>query len=159
MSLSRLIYISTARYDLQPSDFDAILSEARTGNAQNALTGLLLFNGSNFLQCLEGPRDAVETVFALICGDDRHSGVVRILAEAAPKRLFDDWRMAYGEVAALDGAQPRNAFRVTEDELDALLPAATPDTMRALLTSFNTMSPVAPRSPSQGRAHADAAAP
>lgn len=143
MSLSRLIYVSTARYDLATADLQAILAEARTRNAEEDVTGLLICNGPNFMQLLEGPRAAVEEIFSLICGDDRHSGVVRILAEPAQTRLFGGWDMAFGEVTAFDGGEPRNVFHVTAGELDALLPDAMPAPMRALFASFNTMSPAA----------------
>ncbi|NRD88822.1 hypothetical protein C8024_04160 [Sphingopyxis sp. BSNA05] len=56
--ISSISYISTARAGLTDADFQAILEEASKRNETLGLTGLLTFNGLNFMQTLEGPRKA-----------------------------------------------------------------------------------------------------
>lgn len=137
MSFSRLVYVSTAHPDLMLTDLDAILDTARTRNAAEGITGLLVFNGFNFMQLLEGPADSVERVFASICKDRRHTGVVRVLSADADARVFGDWAMAYARTGAGHGA---GAFALTTDALKAYLPEELPTDLHMLLVSFNTMS-------------------
>ena len=89
----RLIYISTARLGLTETDLADILKEATAKNSECGITGVLLFNGLNFLQLLEGLQRDVLDVFNRILSDARHSSVVTVLQEAADERLFPDWSM------------------------------------------------------------------
>ena len=57
--MKRLIYISTAIDTIQESDIDDIVATAQRVNEVQSLTGVLLFNGLNFLQLLEGPQSNV----------------------------------------------------------------------------------------------------
>ena len=80
-SVLRLIYFSTARLGLGSADLEDILSRAVAHNLAHGVTGVLLFNGRNFLQVLEGPRQLVEQLYERITGDPRHTGVTLIKTE------------------------------------------------------------------------------
>ena len=54
MHLTSLTYTSLARLDLQTSDLEDIHRSARELNALDGITGLLVFNGTHFLQIIEG---------------------------------------------------------------------------------------------------------
>ena len=54
MILVRLIYTSTVTEDFVPAEIDHILKTARANNKNRNVTGLLCFNNTFFLQCLEG---------------------------------------------------------------------------------------------------------
>ena len=54
MALTSLTYTSLARLDLQSSDLEEIHRSARELNALDGITGLLVFNGTHFLQIIEG---------------------------------------------------------------------------------------------------------
>ena len=56
--LSQYLYISTAP-TLPREEVDAILAASARNNPERGITGLLLFNGRNFLQLLEGEESAV----------------------------------------------------------------------------------------------------
>ncbi|MFC4725978.1 BLUF domain-containing protein [Glycocaulis abyssi] len=137
MNISRLVYVSTAHPDLMLTDIDAIVDTARARNEAEDITGLLIFNGFNFMQLLEGPPDSVERVFGSICKDTRHSGVVRVLSGSAGERVFGGWAMAYARTASGDGA---GAFALTTDSLKAHLPENLSPELHMLFVSFNTMS-------------------
>lgn len=138
MSLSRLVYVSTADPEIAESDLDAILATARSRNGACGLTGLLVFNGFNFMQCLEGPADALEAVFASICADRRHSGVVRVLYdEVCEARVFPDWEMAYARTGSGRGG---GVFALTTEALRTYLPEDLSPELHMLFVSFNTMS-------------------
>jgi hypothetical protein len=137
MSLSRLVYVSTANPELMLSDLDAILDTARARNEVAGLTGLLLFNGFNFMQLLEGPPAGLDPVFASICRDLRHSGVVRVFSGTGETRVFPDWAMGYARTGSGDGAA---ALTTTADALKAFLPGDLSPELHTLFVSFNTMS-------------------
>lgn len=89
----RLIYVSTASDGLTETDLSDILTEATATNSRHGITGVLLFNGLNFLQMLEGVQRDVLDVFNRIVRDPRHTSVVTVLKEAAEARVFPDWSM------------------------------------------------------------------
>lgn len=141
MSLSRLAYVSTARPGLTDADLEAILEAARARNARQEITGLLVYNGLNFLQVLEGPGANLIGVFDSICRDARHEGVVRVLAEADAERAFSRWSMGFARIAPPEGGPGESAFVLSEAALGEHLGKDVPDRVRALFTGFNTMRP------------------
>ena len=71
MPLRSITYTSLARLDLQASDLEAIHETAVRENARRNITGLLIFNGTHFLQILEGPGDALSQLIENLRGDQR----------------------------------------------------------------------------------------
>ncbi len=108
-------YISTARAGLADTDFQAILDEANERNATLGLTGLLAFNGLNFMQTLEGARQNVYECIRLIEMDRRHNGMVIFDRREIRQREFSGWTMA--------GIRMRSADKLCRVELDQLLSA------------------------------------
>ena len=52
MSLHAIAYASEARADLQTTDLDRLLADATAFNRVAGVTGVLMFDGSRFLQSL-----------------------------------------------------------------------------------------------------------
>lgn len=103
----KLLYVSSARRHLDEPEIEAILKPARTRNAARGITGMLVYGGGNFIQLLEGPREAVEGLFGRIEQDPRHRQVIRIAGFEDGEREFADWSMGYARArdrAELDGA-------------------------------------------------------
>src|ERR1044072_1231819 len=75
MILKSLTYTSLARLDLEASDLEAIHRTAREANALEGITGLLIFNGTHFLQIIEGAPHAIDELVERLRRDRRHSGV------------------------------------------------------------------------------------
>lgn len=92
-SITSLIYVSTARPGLEHHDLLAIMSVAQSNNQRSGITGLILFNGFNFMQCIEGERAAAHDCLRRIERDDRHSGMTIISQREMPARQFNQWRM------------------------------------------------------------------
>ncbi len=136
--MKRLAYISAASPDLELADLEAILETAIRRNTDQKVTGILLFNGLNFLQVLEGEPQDVTAIYTAIIADQRHSGVVTILDEPADNRIFADWSMQLAVVPSTTGTLPAG-MTLTKDFL-AGLPADLPDHIRLFLTGFNSMS-------------------
>ncbi|MDI7490971.1 diguanylate phosphodiesterase [Cronobacter dublinensis] len=88
--LSTLIYRSRARGDIDQASLTAIVRQAQTRNAQMQVSGILVFDGHQFLQVLEGPLSSVEALFARISNDERHDFVVELMRDYAPRRHFEN---------------------------------------------------------------------
>lgn len=73
----------------------AILDVSRSRNARLGVTGALAFNGTNFIQVLEGRRSAVLEVYGSIERDPRHADVLVVEQGPVARREFADWAMAY----------------------------------------------------------------
>ncbi len=136
--MKRLAYISAASPDLELADMEAILDSAIRRNGERDVTGVLLFNGLNFLQILEGDASTVADIYSRIIADKRHSGVVTILDEPADKRIFPNWSMQLAIVPASVGTLPAG-MQLSKNFLEGL-PPAVPDHIRLFLTGFNSMS-------------------
>lgn len=95
-SLSQLVYRSQATRALAPQEVQALLEVARERNARERLTGLLVLDGLRFVQWLEGPRDALERVWASIQRDTRHHSIERLQTPWRGERLFAGWDMQCG---------------------------------------------------------------
>lgn len=91
--LSRLVYVSAAAPLLRRSDLIEIGRTAKRKNAGLRITGLLLHVEGEFFQVLEGPGDAVESVFAKISRDERNEWVTPLLRERPFRRVFRTWSM------------------------------------------------------------------
>ena len=75
MSLKTLTYTSLARLDINDTDLRDILTDARDLNAIDGITGMLIFNGTRFLQMLEGSPKAIDDLVERLRRDRRHSSL------------------------------------------------------------------------------------
>jgi len=74
------------------------------------VTGVLLFDGTRFLQYLEGPESGVSAAYTRILAADSHNGLVELNRGRVGRRQFPHWRMhsvrvdelALGKIAISD---------------------------------------------------------
>lgn len=97
--IKQLIYVSLPAKQLSENDIDKILVAARAKNLERRITGFLLFDGSMFMQLIEGPPRAVEDLFESLVADTRHQTVQKIYDGEAPARLFSNFSMAFAHLA------------------------------------------------------------
>jgi hypothetical protein len=133
----RLIYFSTARLGLDRAELEALLAAAAAHNRAVGITGLLLFNGLNFLQVLEGPAAAVEALFGRIVEDPRHSGVALLKREPIEAPSYPQWGMKLKEIEALIGLQ--DPLRRAGQIADAMIEASRGD-MKSMIEAFLSLS-------------------
>jgi hypothetical protein len=100
MNLKSLTYTSLARLDLEASDIEAIHRTARELNALDGISGLLIFNGTHFLQIIEGAPDAIDELVERLRRDPRHSGLEIRDERIVGERSFPDWSMELVRVSA-----------------------------------------------------------
>ena len=93
MELKSLTYTSLARLDLTGDDLAAIHETARRLNALDGITGLLIFNGTHFLQIIEGSPEAIDGLVERLRRDPRHHGLEIRDQHLAEERSFPDWSM------------------------------------------------------------------
>ena len=99
--LYNLVYCSRATAGVDDAAVNRILESAKLFNPAHGITGLLVFGSGIFFQWIEGPRDNVARLMAMINGDPRHENIVLLSEfEEVRERLFSDWDMEL--VAAAD---------------------------------------------------------
>ncbi len=95
MQLFELAYVSTITFNASDEDIEQIVSHSQLNNALADVSGLLLFNGINFAQLLEGPQSTLVRLFEKIRQDERHTGVIKLVERPIDARAFSGWSMAY----------------------------------------------------------------
>ena len=122
MDLKSLTYTSLARLDLDAADIEAIHRTAREVNALEGITGLLIFNGTHFLQIVEGAPDAVDDLIERLRRDPRHNGIEIRDQRQIAERSFPDWSMELVRVSA--------SYFEAKDTVSDRLPASVADPVR-----------------------------
>lgn len=97
----RVMYTSSAIRDLRDEELEDILEKSRKNNLENNVTGLLIVKGRTFLQCLEGEKVDVMTIYNKILEDDRHINIIDLMEENIEERLFPEWSMGYKNIKYL----------------------------------------------------------
>ena len=128
MQLKSLTYTSLARLDLTGGDVAAIHETARHLNALDGITGLLLFNGSRFLQIVEGAEEAIDSLVERLRRDPRHSALEVRDERFVAERSFPHWSMELVLVST--------RFRDACAEIEAALPESTAPHIRALVADM-----------------------
>lgn len=96
--MKSIMYVSVADPDLAADAIKTLVSHSQRRNAADGVTGIMLYNGSNFLQLIEGEADVIDACYARIERDPRHSGVVSLRDTSIGEREFPDWAMCYSLV-------------------------------------------------------------
>lgn len=125
MRLKTLTYTSRGRLDLTDEDLDAIHQTARHLNALDGVTGLLLFDGSRFLQIIEGGEAAIDNLVERLRMDPRHSAFEVRDERLVDRRSFEDWSMELLRVSA--------GYKAAREEVATILPPGVAAPVRDLI--------------------------
>ncbi|GAA4352005.1 hypothetical protein GCM10023165_40690 [Variovorax defluvii] len=117
--MHEILYCSTLAPGLPTDIVGHIVAQARARNAQEAITGLLVFDGQRFCQHVEGPRRNVLRLLNRLEADARHVDM-KVLHEGSISlrryRRFDmglahvEEREDVAELSRLDGAEALAQF-------------------------------------------------
>lgn len=120
--LYSIIYISRMNFDGNEAhikqEVDDIIKTSTSKNSQKDVTGALLFSGGYFVQVLEGPLDAVESIFESIQNDFRHKEISTLSNAQIEERSFPKWSMALAGVS-LDIAPEIEGLLANPDKIEA----------------------------------------
>ena len=135
--LTSMVYVSSATHLFSPTELHDLLEQSRKNNTAAGITGMLLYANGNFIQAVEGPSDAVETLERRLKLDRRHSGVIILWRGTVQSRQFGSWSMGYKGVEELS---PDDQQAVREVLSGSGAASGSADTARRLLRNFsNTM--------------------
>ncbi|MDP1244372.1 BLUF domain-containing protein, partial [Klebsiella pneumoniae] len=70
--LTNMIYRIQVHPDRPPVDLEALVQRASSKNLPLGITGILLFNGLQFLHVIEGTEEALESLFSEIQREQSH---------------------------------------------------------------------------------------
>ncbi|MEO9490801.1 MAG: BLUF domain-containing protein [Marinomonas sp.] len=88
-----LAYTSEAAAGIDGSDVFQIVAQSARNNAENQVTGILLFRSGKFFQIVEGPRDALDGLMLKLERDNRHSKIKVLGRTVTKERIFPAWNM------------------------------------------------------------------
>ena len=90
-----LIYVSSAVELMPEAALHSLLEQSRANNRRLDITGMLLYQGGNFMQMLEGEQQTVLELYDRRKKDKRHTGMIKIMTGQAEKRSFEQWSMGF----------------------------------------------------------------
>lgn len=125
MQLTSVTYTSLARLDLQTSDLQDIHRIARERNALDRITGMLVFNGTHFLQIIEGAKSAIDELVERLRRDPRHTGFEIRDQREIRTRSFPGWPMELVRVNA--------GYFQARETIAERLPDTVPEAIKARL--------------------------
>lgn len=127
MHLREILYSSLLAPHQPTAVVGQIVSRARMRNAENGITGLLVFDGLRFCQHFEGPEDQVSSLVRLLQTDPRHESM-RVLYEGpVQQRHYHRFELGFAEVEdhddladidALEGAEALQRFLALRPRFD-----------------------------------------
>ncbi len=112
--LKTICYISDSRINKSITDFNNLIRTAKTNNAKNNITGILVYKNNNFLQVFEGAPETVDTIFDKIRMDQRHQNIFKIIDTSIDQRIFEEYKFGFTVVS------DKNALQNLSDYLDWL---------------------------------------
>ncbi len=96
MNLCRLVYYSERNMSVA-LDIAQLIAACHKNNSKTTVTGMLHFNGTHFIQVLEGGRADVSFTYHRIAGDPRHQKILLLSCMDVRERLFPGWSMGLHE--------------------------------------------------------------
>lgn len=94
--MHRIIYLSASTKELSIEEINALLLQSRKFNAENNITGVLLYIDGDFLQVIEGSEEVTKRLFEKIKKDKRHKGIITVYNDRFLEKQFPDWSMGFG---------------------------------------------------------------
>lgn len=93
--MMQLIYASTATSQVDFDVMQKILTQCVAKNNEFGISGMMIFDGKQFLQCIEGNEAEVIQLRKNIFNDPRHQDIHLIGEKEITMRSFSQWYMGY----------------------------------------------------------------
>lgn len=88
-----LVYQSEATTRLNTQKLEEIISKASKRNPEFDITGVLLSDGSYFIQYLEGPKGNLDQLYQIIANSTSHHNLKVLVKQPIDQREFPKWFM------------------------------------------------------------------
>lgn len=98
--LQAVAYLSEVRRPMSVGEIDRLLISSSAHNSLAAITGVLLYDGSQFFQYFEGPPAGVRQTYDRIKQSSRHFVIAEVYNGPIAERHFPGWQMACRKVLA-----------------------------------------------------------
>ena len=95
--LSEVFYVSRSTHPRGHLSDVEIVETSLMRNAQLDLTGCLIRGTDWFAHSLEGPHDALQSVFESIQSDPRHDKINAWRSDTLAHRRFPEWRILFAD--------------------------------------------------------------
>lgn len=119
--LSQLIYVSVRAASCDEIEMQKILASCVKNNKNIAITGLLLYSETKFIQYLEGEYREIMSLYDKIKLDARHKNVIMISGGPLAARHFPSWQMAAKKLDETDVDFKTNMSDDEKNEFKALI--------------------------------------
>lgn len=116
----QLGYASAAAEPFSDDDLKELLAKARTNNSALGVTGMLLYHEGSFIQILEGDERTVQTLYAKIAEDPRHSNAMLLFKARGAERSFDQWTMGFHELKKSSVVTPVGLNRFLDNGISGI---------------------------------------
>lgn len=93
--LEALVYASSATRTPTNEELEALLASARERNAEQGVTGALIYHDRSFVQYIEGTAAGLETVYDHIKRSSLHHAIVELKRWSVAERAFPEWTMGF----------------------------------------------------------------
>ncbi|RYF63708.1 MAG: BLUF domain-containing protein [Comamonadaceae bacterium] len=93
--LKTVLYVSEGAGSQSLNDLKTLVPLSREANRRQEITGVLTFDGRNFIQRLEGPTKAIDALMARIAMDPRHSKLRVLFDERRADRSYIGFPLTY----------------------------------------------------------------
>ncbi len=113
--LYELIYRSLGFKEWDTEELSELLEISKIRNREAGITGMLLYHNQEFMQLIEGEREAVLSLYREIVKDDRHHLVHVIWEGYIQERGFDDWTMGFVDTREHKLSLPEGHTNFLED--------------------------------------------
>ena len=134
--LTFLVYVSSAVRLFSNEELDQLVRLSQIHNERVGVTGMLLYDGGNFIQLIEGPEASVDKLYEKIGADPRHRQVTTLLQGPLEKRQFEAYAMGFENAADLRGKERAAYSKFLRNPPEASRFGGKPHQALRLLLSF-----------------------
>ncbi len=135
-----LFYCSVANQEMSDADILDILNVSRKNNSQKNITGILVFQKRTreFMQILEGKKEAIFDLFNTIQDDLRHTSAYIVYDKKIEERMFQNWSMAFANLETVDKSKLEGVSEFLEKGFTTELLKENSENTSRLIKTFKT---------------------
>jgi hypothetical protein len=134
--IDQILYCSLMSEPMDEAAIKALTDNAANLNRMDHITGMLMQADGVFLQLIEGPRQAVNHLWARLLNDKRHRGIVQLYhRREVESRVCTGWDMRYVQKEDLRALIHEAKEEITAGRKSAWAPAI--ERMDFLLSNSN----------------------